>query len=139
MKRYENESLQPGDRLIIQVGAAHTSVVVLGPALHRSGVMQYRVRERRYDAFDVSIRQIVYILEQHESFVGTLWAGGWDDYVVDNRTVRLMTMDEVAEVERSTGKGLHPNQKGWLLGIFCPTLCTDQQSVQVIAHIGGGN
>lgn len=88
----------------------------------------------------------VTILPDGQRFVGILWAGGWDDYVVDCNQVRDMTAEEIAACQAATDKGFGlPSivSGSWLHGHFIekkfPGQISNTQCIKVIQHLGGGD
>lgn len=74
---------------------------------------------------------------------GVLWAGGWDDYIVDPTTRRDMTPKEQ---EAAAKDGYSPViAGGWLRCDFSGALRTTDEArdstqvVKIIEHLGGGD
>ena len=80
-------------------------------------------------------------LPENHRFVSVMWAGGWDEYVVDMTTVRLLTEDEKESIQRQrdAGGGTHPLIDGWLLGIFAENLVGEGNAVKYLRHLAGGD
>ncbi len=70
---------------------------------------------------------------------GILWNGGWDDYVVDTSTVRVLTADEVEKIGNSSFPTFENKEGTWLRCRFARNLGHDYQVVKVLWHLGGGD
>ncbi|MBX4181314.1 cold shock domain-containing protein [Candidatus Parcubacteria bacterium] len=67
---------------------------------------------------------------------GILWAGGWEEYVVDANSVRDMTRDELEKLDKSAFPTFEDGK--WLRCLFAKNLGNEAQAVHVLAHLGGG-
>src|SRR4051812_10546735 len=63
-------------------------------------------------------------LQDNERFVSILWAGGWDEYIVDASQVRDMTLAEMEQGCHAVAKGsglpplIYEGNDFWLRGAF---------------------
>ena len=71
-------------------------------------------------------------LKENERFVSILWAGGWDEYVVDISTIR-------EENEKEQNAKYSPTVDGYLRGKFGKKICQPNQSVKILRHLAGGD
>lgn len=138
MQRYNGDLLKVNDRVLVLTndGRSYTEITITNINGNKlQGIQQN-------DTIELPIShnsRIVYKLAPNETKACALWAGGWDDYIVDINTIRPLNENEIATIARDTGKGLSPKQNGYLLGIFCPLICTNEQAVKIVSHLGGGD
>lgn len=106
---------------------------------------------RHYDNYPYNVAsQDLTILPEGQRFLSVLWAGGWDEYVVDLNDVRDLTPVEIEEAAkcRERGGGLSPEiysaVKGkyhaiYIRGVFAKGLLPETQCVRVVRHLAGGD
>lgn len=105
---------------------------------------EFVLAKSHFDKYPHEIpKNLITLLPDGQRFCGILWAGGWDEYIVDMTMIRDMTPEEIAEGERNVkeGYGLPPlvGNRGWLRGYFTHGVVANNQCVKIISHLGGGD
>jgi hypothetical protein len=76
--------------------------------------------------------------------VTVLWNGGWDDYLIDESTIRAMTDLEVLQFTNGPYRyfpTFESDKKTWIKAWFIGGLDSlrNQACIQVLEHLGGGD
>lgn len=141
--------LKPDDRYVAATGEfVHTTTRYSGGNESVKSISVVRVREPNSKFRDAGFkgadaltlkdlgmpRQVIKGKKQ-----GVLWAGGWEEYIIDANTVRDMTIEELKKVDNSALPTFEGEKSVWLRCLFSKGLGNGDQAVQVLRHLGGGD
>jgi cold shock CspA family protein len=76
--------------------------------------------------------------QQKGQKVIVLWAGGYDEYVVDPAKIREMTLAETMWVNQNSCSPI-VGDRSWLRCSFVKEFGGDSQVVRILCHLGGGD
>ncbi len=91
-----------------------------------------RYHGRYHELSHIKNESTVYELKENEIYVSALWAGGWDEYLVDMNTVRLMT-DQEKETK------YQPVVNGFLRAQYSNKQIPEGYCAKAIRHFAGGD